>query len=212
MKRAGPTRREIVAKCIGSGVLLGAASMSSTHVLAAWQQGEAKAMTPTPVDILGPFFKKGAPSMAVLLKTGDAGFPLRVTGKVFNTRGERVPGARVDMWQADATGRYDLEGFRYRCRLTVGEKADYLIETVMPGRYDDRPAQHLHYLISAPGHKPLITQAYFGTDSFFEGDPGKNLHKGNIVTSRELVRPVTLLEQGTRMLAAITFDIVLERA
>jgi protocatechuate 3,4-dioxygenase beta subunit len=210
--RAGLTRRDLVEKCIAGGLLAGAVSMSSAEVFAAWRQGEARAMTPTPADILGPFFKKGAPNVAALRKRGDAGIPLRVTGAVFDTRGERISKARIDVWQADAAGVYDLEGFRYRGKLAVGESAEYAIETVMPGHYDDRPAQHIHYLISAPGHKTLITQAYFATDPFFEGDPVKNLNKRNIVTARELVRPVKLIEQGSRATAAITFDLVLERA
>jgi protocatechuate 3,4-dioxygenase beta subunit len=212
MKRAGFTRRDLIEKCMAGGLLAGGISLSPAQVFAAWREGEAKAMTPTPSDILGPFFKKGAPNVAALRKTGDAGLPLRVTGTVFDARGERVPHARIDVWHADAAGVYDLEGFRYRGKVAAGESAEYAIETVMPGHYDDRPAQHIHYLISAPGHKPLITQAYFATDPFFEGDPVKNLRKRGIVTDRELVRPVTLVEQGARATAAITFDVVLERA
>jgi len=211
MKRAGLTRRDLVEKCIAAGLLAGGASLSSAQVFAAWRKGEARAMTPTPTDVLGPFFKKGAPNVAALRKRGDVGFPLRVTGQVIDTRGERVPEARIDVWQTDAAGVYDLDGFRYRAKLAVSESAEYAIETVMPGHYDDRPAQHIHYLISAPGHKALITQAYFATDPFFEGDPVKNLNKRNIVSERELVRPVRLIERGSRATAAITFDVVLER-
>ena len=82
----------------------------------------------------------------------------------------------------------------------------------MPGRYDLRPVQHIHYLVRAAGHKPLVTQAYFATDSFFAGDPAKNFRKRNMVDHRELVRPVTLLAEGATTLAAIAFDIVLERS
>jgi protocatechuate 3,4-dioxygenase beta subunit len=85
------------------------------------------------------------------------------------------------------------------------------VETIMPGHYDDRPAQHIHYLISAPGHKTLVTQVYFATDPFFEGDPDKNYKKRGIAENRELVRPVTLYETGTPR-AAVNFDIVLEKA
>jgi protocatechuate 3,4-dioxygenase beta subunit len=81
----------------------------------------------------------------------------------------------------------------------------------MPGHYSDRPAQHIHYLITAPGHKTLVTQIYFATDEWFEGDVDKNYGKRGIVSSRENVRPVILYEQGTPR-AAVTFDIVLEQA
>ena len=217
MKRVTLTRRDVVATCIANGVLAAGMSMSMSgkQVLAAWQGGEAKAlnpMKPTANEELGPFYKKGAPNQAILRNAGDAGFPLRVTGAVFNTRGERVPEARIDLWQTDAAGHYDLQGYRYRCNLIAGKSAAYRIETVMPGHYGLRPVQHIHYLVRAPGHKPLVTQAYFATDSFFAGDPAKNFNKGKMVDHRELVRPVTLLTEGATTLAAITFDIVLERS
>lgn len=185
--------------------------MGSSALLAMWQEGEARALKPTPTEVLGPFYKKGAPNTAKLVVPGDSGFPLRVTGKVRNTRGERVPGAHIDVWHADNAGRYDLTGFRYRANLLVESASEYTIDTLMPGHYDDRPAQHIHYMITAPGHRPLITQAYFATDPFFEGDPDKNFKKRGIVGNRDLVRPVSLYEQGTPH-AAITFDIILEKA
>ena len=98
------------------------------------------------------------------------------------------------------------------CPLMVTTSdADYGLETVMPGHYSDRPAQHIHYMITAAGHKTLVTQIYFATDPFFEGDVDKNYRKRNIAENRELVRPVSLYEQGAPH-AAVSFDIVLERA
>ena len=193
-------------------MLLAAIPLSQAQLLSAWEDGEAKAAMPTPRDVLGPFFKKGAPDSRVLHPAGAPGFPLQVTGKVTNTRGDKVPGARIEMWQADHAGIYDLEGFRYRAGLITGETSDYTVATILPGHYDDRPAQHIHYLISAPGHRTLITQAYFATDPFFEGNPDKNFGKRHIVSHRDLVRTVTLMEAPGTPRAAITFDICLEKA
>jgi protocatechuate 3,4-dioxygenase beta subunit len=123
-----------------------------------------------------------------------------------------VQDAQIDIWQADHEGGYDLKGFRYRTKLQLGTHTDYAIETVMPGHYDDRPAQHIHYMISAPGHKSLITQVYFATDPFFEGDPDKNYHKQSIVSHRELVCPVMLFERPGAAHAAVAFDLCLEKA
>ena len=81
----------------------------------------------------------------------------------------------------------------------------------MPGHYSDRPAQHIHYLISAPGHKTLITQLYFATDPYFEGDPDRNYGKGSIVGNRDLIRPVMLYEQPGTPRVAVNFDICLEK-
>lgn len=128
-----------------------------------------------------------------------------------DTRGEVVPGVTIDIWHADHYGHYDVEGFRYRTKLALETSPEYAIETVMPGHYPDRPAQHIHYVISAPGHKPLVTQLYFATDPFFEGNLDKNYAKGGIVGSRELIRPVTLYEEAHGARAEVAFDLCLER-
>lgn len=205
------SRREIVEKCIVRGLLVGGAA-SHSQLFSMWQAAEQAASKPTPADVLGPFFKKGAPSSPVLRVPNDPGFPLKVYGKVCNTRGEIVPGAHVDVWHADHHGRYDLKGYRYRAKVEPSSKGEYSVDTVMPGHYADRPAQHIHYLIAAPGHKTLITQLYFATDPFFEGDLDKNYAKRAIVQDRGLIRPVTLHEGKGRAHAAVSFDIVLERA
>src|SRR5216684_6699249 len=161
MKRNPITRREIVENCIVRGFLVAGVPVSASNLFALWQDGHRQAGKPTPTEVLGPFYKKGAPNTSNLRAPGDPGFPLRVAGKVFNTRGERVEGAQIDIWQTDHQGRYDLQGFRYRAKLLLGAHSEYAVETVMPGHYDDRPAQHIHYMVSAPGHKSLITQVYF---------------------------------------------------
>lgn len=212
MKSNHPSRREVFEKCIVRGLLVASVPLSQTSLLAWWQQGEQKAAQPTPAEVLGPFYKKQAPDTPNLRAPGDAGFPLRVDGAVLNTRGERVEGARVEVWQADHHGRYDVKGYRYRAGLKPDAKCVYAFDTVMPGHYSDRPAQHIHYLITAPGHKTLVTQLYFATDPFFDGDPDKNYAKNGIVGNRDLVRPVRLYEGPDAPRAAVTMDIVLERA
>lgn len=82
----------------------------------------------------------------------------------------------------------------------------------MPGHYPARVARHVHYFVTAPGYKPLSTQLYFATDEVFEGDPDKHFSKDPLVTSRELVRPVTLGGQPGAAVAAVGFELVLEKA
>jgi len=218
MGAAKPNRRQMLELCISRGLLAGgaAAAISHQNLLAFWQQTEAQSHRPTSPEVLGPFFRKGAPDQRVLRAPGDAGFPLKVVGRVINTRGELAEGAKVDLWHADHHGLYDTRGYRYRTRIAPDPDGRYQVDTVMPGHYSDRPAQHIHYLISAPGHKTLITQAYFATDPYFEGDPDKNWKKGNIASHRDLIMPVKLFEGGSSPdappHAEITFDIILERA
>ena len=217
MTQVKPNRRQMLELCICRGFLVaGAAATSQSHLMAFWQQTEEQAHEPTSPEVLGPFFRKGAPDNRVLRARGDPGFPLKVTGRVLNTKGQLVEGAKVDLWHADHSGRYDTRGYRYRTRISPDAKGEYAVETVMPGHYADRPAQHIHYLIAAPGHKTLITQAYFATDPFFEGNPDKNWKKRNIAQHKELILPVKLFEGGTDASPApahaeITFDIVLEK-
>jgi protocatechuate 3,4-dioxygenase beta subunit len=212
MKNTRLNRREILENCIVKGLLVAGVPMSASNLLALWQNGERGGWKATPEEVLGPFFKKGAPNVKNLRSTGDPGVPLRVAGKIVNTQGEPVSGARVDLWHADHHGRYDVQGYRYRTKLEIESAARYEVDTVMPGHYADRPAQHIHYLISAPGHKTLITQLYFATDPYFEGDPDRNYGKGSIVGNRDLIRPVMLFEQPGTAHAAVTFDLCLEKA
>lgn len=211
MKSSPQSRRQMLENCIVRGSLLaGSSALSQSQLLAFWEQGEANAAKPTATEVLGPFFRKGAPNNSTMRIAGEPGFPLRVSGKITNTRGQKVQGVRVELWQADYKGLYDVQGYRYRTKLAVDTAAEYAVDTILPGHYDDRPAQHLHYMVSAPGHKTLITQAYFATDPFFDGDPVKNFKKRNIVSNPELIRPVSLFEGPGPSHASIQFDICLE--
>ncbi|MDX1982866.1 MAG: hypothetical protein SFV51_21530 [Bryobacteraceae bacterium] len=212
MTRIELVRREFLEKCIVRGLLVAAAPLSANRLFAMWQSAEAAANKPTPSEVLGPFFKKNAPNNRNMRIAGDPGMPLLISGKIMNTRGDAVPGARIDMWHADSKGVYDVHGYRYRSRLAIDSGTDYAADTIMPGHYPDRPAQHVHYMITAPGHKPLITQLYFATDPFFEGDPYKNYNKRGVVSHRESIRPVTLLDEASAPRAGVTFDLILEKA
>ena len=92
--------------CISLGFLVaGSAAVSQAHLLAFWQQTEEQAHQPTSPEVLGPFFRKGAPDNRVLRAPGDPGFPLKVAGRVTNTKGQLVEGAKIDLWHADHSGR-----------------------------------------------------------------------------------------------------------
>jgi protocatechuate 3,4-dioxygenase beta subunit len=203
------TRRELIERCLSTGALLmvspalagSAAELASPH----------PQLPPTPSNELGPFFKKGAPNTKVLVEPGDPGVPLRVSGRVLDTRGEPLAGAVVEVWQANHLGIYDLETYRYRALFVAEKDGSYSFQSVIPGHYPGRVAQHIHYRVSAPGTKTLVTQMYFATDPVFEGDPGKNFAKDPLVENRELIRPVTLGATGNAPLAMVTFETVLVR-
>ena len=66
--------------------------------------------------------------------------------------------------------------------------------------------------MTAPGFQPLITQLYFATDEAFEGDPDRHYKKDPLITSRSLVRPVTLAGRPDAPLGSVEFELVLEKA
>ena len=70
----------------------------------------------------------------------------------------------------------------------------------------------MDYFVTAPGHEPLRPQSYFATDEVFEGDPDKHYSKDPLITSRTLVRPVTLTGPPGAAMAAVDFELVLEKA
>ena len=113
--------------------------------------GEGGKCAPTMEDAEGPFYKPGAPER---LSTGSG---LSVSGEVLSHPGCRpIPGARVEWWHADRSGRYvdSLRGMRM-----TGATGGYAFTTSFPGIYPGRPP-HIHFKVFAPGHKPLTTQLY----------------------------------------------------
>jgi protocatechuate 3,4-dioxygenase beta subunit len=110
-------------------------------------------------------------------------------------------------------GYYDLEGYRYRGKANVDKSGTYRFESVIPGHYPDksRVCQHVHYLVQAPGYKPLVTQLYFATDPVFEGDPAKNYARDPLLQTPELIRPVMLTGEPNEVHAKVQFELCIER-
>jgi protocatechuate 3,4-dioxygenase beta subunit len=129
----------------------------------------------TEANIEGPFYKEGAPSRMVLVDADTPGTRITVSGRVLAADGcTPLAGATLDVWQADASGAYDNDGFRLRGVLETAGDGSYEIVTIVPGHYLNgdryRPA-HIHVKASAPGHQLLTTQLYFADDPYNEGDP-----------------------------------------
>ncbi|HEY2110047.1 MAG TPA: hypothetical protein VGH17_09095 [Candidatus Acidoferrales bacterium] len=203
-------RRELLAKCMALGIVTSSTNLLPAALVAAWQEKEKSHLAPTPAAELGPFYKRLAPSNSAMRAPGDPGMPLVVTGQVFSSRGELIPAAIVEVWQTNHEGLYDLEGYHYRVKLTTPADGKYEFSSVMPGHYPARVCEHIHYAVTAPGYRPLVTQLYFATDPVFEGDPDKNFTRDPLVSSRELVRPVTLVGDPKDIHAAVKFELVLE--
>jgi protocatechuate 3,4-dioxygenase beta subunit len=202
-------RRELLERCLAFGALTVAGATPLFAVASAWDDAEKR--QPTSWCELGPFYKRDAPRITVLRGAHDPGMPLAVAGNVYDVNGQLLLDATLEIWQTDNAGHYDNEGYLYRAMLQPDQKGGYAFESVIPGHYPQRVCQHVHYLVTAPGHKPLTTQLYFGTDPVFDGNPEKNYKRDPLITSVELVRPVVIKGEPNQMLAAVTFDIVLEK-
>ena len=115
------SRRDLLSKCVALGVVKLGTGLTIATAIDSWLLAETVARSKTPVDQLGPFYKKGTPQSpghtAVLRAPGDPGLQLLVAGAVYNTRGEALPMAKVDVWQTDHLGHYDITGYRYRALL-----------------------------------------------------------------------------------------------
>ena len=205
------SRRDVLRQCLAAGALVVPAGWGEAEALYAWFDAQAERKV-TPHVEMGPFYKKRAPANTMLRAAGDPGTPLSVKGLVINTHGEPVGGALVEIWQADHGGLYDLEGYRYRAALKPPASGAYNFDSVMPGHYPARVARHVHYFVTAAAYKPLSTQLYFATDEVFSGDPDKNYSKDPLITSRTLVRPVTLSGKPDAASASVDFELVLEKA
>ncbi len=135
--------------------------------------------------VLGPFYPvikpvdRDADLTVIQGKPGRAqGQVIYVVGRVLNLKGEPVPGAEVEIWQANTFGRYthpedmnpapldpNFEGYGVQ---TADAEGRYRFKTVKPGAYgaaEDwiRPP-HIHFCVTSKTNR-LITQL------FFEGDP-----------------------------------------
>ncbi|WP_340373851.1 dioxygenase [Streptomyces sp. SS7] len=138
----------------------------------------------TPATVLGPFHIDGSPTAPYGFDMSDGieGTPLFITGKVTDTEGTPLPGAVLDVWQADADGAYEaqipeIDEARLRAKYRAREDGTYCIRTIAPRGYaipmdgpvgdlvrrtdisHFRPA-HVHFLLHEPGHRRLVTHLF----------------------------------------------------
>jgi protocatechuate 3,4-dioxygenase beta subunit len=143
----------------------------------------------TTADILGPFYKAGAPIREDIIPMNNTGAPLIIEGKVFTgCTTSVVRDAVVEIWNADDKGDYDTsDEFRFRGRYRTTADGTYRFRTIIPGRYLNggafRPS-HIHFRVTAEGHQELVSQIYFKDDPFIENDPwaGSSAAKERILT------------------------------
>jgi hydroxyquinol 1,2-dioxygenase len=144
--------------------------------------------------VFGPFFVEGSPGYenGDDLANGAPGEPCDVFGRVVDVAGKPVPGALIEVWQADEDGFYDvqysdLQQARGRGHLRSDADGRFWFQTVKPeaypipddgpvgdllragGRGPTRPA-HIHFKIDAEGYQTLITHVFADGDEYLDSD------------------------------------------
>jgi protocatechuate 3,4-dioxygenase beta subunit len=117
-------------------------------------------LTATLPQTAGPFFTPDTPERRSLLESEMPGTRLFVSGYVYSTECQPVPGALLDFWQADDAGIYDNQGYHLRGHQFADEDGRFELETIVPGLYPGR-TRHIHVIAQAPNQPILITQLYF---------------------------------------------------
>ncbi|MDV3207684.1 MAG: hydroxyquinol 1,2-dioxygenase [Rhodococcus ruber] len=195
--------------------------------------GDATAAT-----VFGPFFVDGSPRIESGgdLTFGAKGQPCRVQGTVRDLTGRPVPGARTEVWEADEDGLYDVQyrddRVAARAHLFTGDDGRYSFWGLTPTPYPiphDGPvgrlleaagrspirASHLHFMVSAPGLRTLVTHIFVDGCDYLDRDSVFGVEDSLV---KDFVRhsaqepPPDGRDVAGRSWASVDFDIVLAPA
>lgn len=123
----------------------------------------------TPAMTEGPYYTANTPERTNLYQEGIPGTRIRLTGRVLTPDCQPVAGVFIDFWQADGAGVYDNSGYTLRGHQFSDENGNYVLETVLPGRYPGR-TPHIHVKVQAPGGPMLTSQLFFPGEAQNETD------------------------------------------
>lgn len=147
----------------------------------------------TEATVFGPFFVDDAPQIdnGGDIAGGGVGQPAWVEGVVRDTDGNPVPGARIEVWEADEEGLYDVQHdddrVYGRAFLFSEDDGSFRFWGLTPTPYpipDDGPvgallkatsrspmrASHLHFMVTAPGLRTLVTHIFVTGDELLATD------------------------------------------
>lgn len=147
----------------------------------------------TEATVFGPFFVDDAPEIpnGGDISGGATGQPCWVEGTVTDTDGNPIPGARIEVWEADEDGFYDVQyddnRVAGRAHLYSDENGNYSFWGLTPTPYPiphDGPvgkmleatgrspmrASHLHFMVTAPEKRTLVTHIFVTGDDLLKYD------------------------------------------
>lgn len=148
----------------------------------------------TSSSVLGPFHISGSPDIPLGhdMKRHYEGEVLLARGAVRDPDGNPIEGAKLDIWQTAPNGLYssqdpDQDTYSFHGIQTTGADGEYGFTTVKPvsytvptdgpvgdilratGRHPWRPS-HLHYIVTADGYRPLVTEIFPDDDPYLDQD------------------------------------------
>ena len=149
----------------------------------------ADKLIPTPSQTVGPFFHLGMAraEWGDLTAEGAAGEKIAIEGRVIDGDGAPVPDAIIELWQANAAGRYNHPDdkqtdkpldphFRGFGRVATDAEGRFRVVTIkpgpVPGRGNALQAPHINIALFARGLlKHLFTRIYFADEAANSSDP-----------------------------------------
>src|SRR6201987_5509092 len=156
--------------------------------------------------VLGPFHVVESPvrELGANIDQVGTGTPCVVTGRVVSVDGSPLPGATIDIWQANDQGFYGVhQPTTGRGLFTADANGEFWFRTVVPsyypiptdgpvgemliatGRHAFRPA-HIHFIVEAAGHRPLTTHIFVAGSEYIESDPVFAVKKSLVVDFEEV--------------------------
>jgi len=120
-----------------------------------------KRLVPTAEMTIGPFFPREFAVGTSDLAAGTQGDPIEITGRVVQADGRSLDNVVLEIWQADAQGRFDNPAFCGWGRAATNADGIYLFRTIRPGAGPGR-APHINFLLLYSGlMRQLQTVMYF---------------------------------------------------
>jgi catechol 1,2-dioxygenase len=178
----------------------------------AWSNDRFIGDTPTTTDVLGPFYRPGAPVRTNINSKEYTGKLFHISGTVFKEDGKTpFKNCQLEIWQCDEHEVYDntSDEYMYRGLQKTGTDGKYhfigmhpIPYPIAPGSPVYRPA-HIHLLVSGKGQQDLITQIYL------EGDP--HLQKDIGSMSPQAVQRILKIGRNSDNEEAVRFDIVMAK-